>query len=235
MHVVTIEGSRRAHLSRDCTDTLCGRVVMKVLAECSPFACPQNIPWISERRWCKDCMILPREGKMAEIKPLSGPERDEILRPILDKVAQHAVVSEAELAVLCYEATVAALEDEVAALRSRLACAEDDAAFCNAKRNEAEAKVARLCAENKRLEGRMLFAEDDASFTNKRWQDAEAEVERLQADAEAGRAVEGMPIGWHVAHYLHGFGAGPDNADDVLGAGPTALAALRAAKGEGDA
>jgi len=58
----------------------------------------------------------------------------------------------------------------------------------------------------------------------------EAEVACLTPLAEVGEAVEGMPVGWRVARYLHGFGAGPEDADDVLGAGTTALAALRMAR-----
>jgi len=97
--------------------------------------------------------------------------------------------------ILRYEATVAALEAENEALRCHLSCAEDDATFCNAKRNEAETELA-----------------------------------RLRPLAEVGEAVEAMPVGWRVARYLHGFGAGPEDADDVLGAGTTALAALRMAR-----
>jgi len=87
---------------------------------------------------------------MPEHPPLTKEERERIIAAVRNK-GPHDAYTWFDRDLLRYEETVkererriAALEAEVDALESRLACAEEDAAFCNAKRNETEAKIARL-------------------------------------------------------------------------------------------
>ena len=132
-----------------------------------------------------------------------------------------------------FEATVAALEAELATSRIDAIGSDDSASYEHGVAIEAEERVAALEAELDGCRSGSAMWEDGARYESKKRADAEAEVERLTPLAEVGEAVEAFPRGWSIGHSYDGetYEVWNDRSKR-LSKKPTALAALRAAKGE---